>query len=67
LNASIESLESESKINYQAAMNELYSHLEIQEKIISIKTNETKEYESSMLINEIIYEINNQMIKISIN
>jgi hypothetical protein len=37
--ASIESLESESKINYQVAMNELYSHLEIPEKIISIKTN----------------------------
>jgi hypothetical protein len=61
--ASIESLESESKINYQVAMNELYSHLEIQEKIISIKTNDTKEYEASMLINEIIYEINKTNVK----
>jgi hypothetical protein len=30
--ASIETLESESKLKYQVAMNELYSHLAIPEK-----------------------------------
>ncbi len=48
--ASIETLESESKLKYQVAMNEW--------KIISITTNETIGYEASILINKIIYETN---------
>ena len=48
-------------------MNELYSHLEIPEKIISITTNETIEYEASIPINEIIYKSIRPMIKQSTN
>jgi hypothetical protein len=65
--ASIETLERESKLKYQVAINELYSHLEIPEIIISITTIETKEYEASILLMKLFMKQIRQVFKQSIN